>query len=242
MNFVKRLPEENISDGSLREHLKKGKYEDPVVQLGNRYDGDAEGPFMVILKDKREEHSLGNIHPMVIGKKFKQCKLEVANIDRYSDDKILILFNDAIEANNFVETTMKEIDDNWIAYIPNFALQHVGIVRDVPIDFNYEELLEGISDSNIKDNVVDIIRIKVKNTEKDNLDKNINEIVKLVNSDSIKIVFNNKLPDNIKIYCCVRKVLKFIPAIPIANGLGILQLGVKVTSNVVIVVKNMITK
>ena len=90
----------------------------------------------------------------------------MANIDRYSEDKILVLFNEATDANNFVEVIIKNVDVNWLAYIPNFALQHVGIIRDVPIEFNSEDLLEGINDTNIKNNVVDIIRIKVKKTEK----------------------------------------------------------------------------
>ena len=154
MSFGKRIAEGNISDENLREQLKKGKYDDAVPQLGNRYDDDAEGPFMVILKDKTEEHSLGNINPMVIGKKFKQYKLDVANIDRYSEDKILVSFNEAVDANNFVEVIIKSIDVNLLPYIPNFALPRIRIIRDVSIEFNSDDLLEGINDINAKNNVV----------------------------------------------------------------------------------------
>ena len=69
MNIGKRTADGNILDENSRDLLKRGKYDDPAVQLYNRYDDDAEGPLMVIVKDKREEFNLGNIHP-IIGKKF----------------------------------------------------------------------------------------------------------------------------------------------------------------------------
>ena len=105
-----------------QDSLKKGKFDDLSLQLENRYDESADGPFMVLLKDKREGENLGNIHPMVIGKKFKQCGLDVVNIDRYSEDRILALFNEAVEANEFVENTINLINKEWLAYIPDSAI------------------------------------------------------------------------------------------------------------------------
>ena len=212
MSQAKRFAGGSSSDEEFHSQ-KKGKFDDPSSQLGNRYEEDSEGPFMVLLKDKRDGHNLGNIHPMVIGKRFKQCGLDVANINKYSEDRIIVLFNEAFEANEFIDNTIKSIDKDWLAYIPSSANQSIGIVRDVPKEINTVEVLEGISEESIKKNIVEITRIKEKKVVKGLSDGVEGDKENLVESDSIKIVFNTKLPDNVKIFCCVRKVLKFIPAV-----------------------------
>ena len=196
-----------------QDSLKKGNFDDLSLQLENRYDESADGPFMVLLKDKREGENLGNIHPMVIGKKFKQCGLDVVNIDRYSEDRILALFNEAVEANEFVENTINLINKEWLAYIPDFAIQHIGIVRDVPVEITANEILEVVREGSNKNNIIEVVRNKEKKVTTKIIDGFERNIEELVESDSIKIVFNNKLPDSVKIYCCIRKVLKFIPAV-----------------------------
>ena len=213
MSQSKRIAESGLLDEDQQDSPKKGKFDDLSQQLENRYEENAEGPFMVLLNDKREGKNLSNVHPMVIGKRFKQCSLDVVNIDKYSDDRIVVFFNEAVEANVFVDKTIGLVNKDWLAYIPNSAVQYIGIVRDVPVDIDVNDILEGVSEENIKKSIVEVIRNKEKRLIKDSEAEVVTNVEQLVESDSIKIVFNNKLPDSVKIYCCVRNVLKFIPAV-----------------------------
>ena len=193
--------------------LKKGKFIDGYIsQISNRYDALTEGPFMVLIFDSREDHSLGNVHPMVIGKRFRLNKIEAINIDKFSEDRISVLFNSAVEANEFVENTIKKLDPLWLAYIPSSSIQFTGIVRDVPEELDKVEILEGITDERIKEQIVDIIRIKRRNLDIPNVDVN-NPDGNLVDTNSIKIIFNKELPNYLYINCCYRKIYKFIPQV-----------------------------
>ena len=150
---------------------------------------------------------------MVIGKKFRTSGISVVNIDKQSSEKISILFHSAGDANEFVLKGVKDLDTNWAAYIPDSSLQFTGIVRDVPLEFDKEEIIEGVQDSLVKEQIVDIFRIKKRVfIDKDRID-NSQEIRNLEDTDSVKIIFKNKLPNSIYINFCYRKVYKFIPPV-----------------------------
>ena len=183
------------------------------LQFDNRYSAEAEGPFQVLMIDGRIEENLGNIHPMVIGKKFRSVGISALNIEKQSNDKISILFNSAVEANNFVDSNVKLVDNNWIAFIPSSSTQFVGLIRDVPIEFETIDILDGIDNTEIKEQIVDIIRIKRKNRPNQDRESSNQGVDQLVETDSVKILFRNKLPDNIYINFCFRKIYKFIPPV-----------------------------
>ena len=118
----------NSSGDSTQPNLvavKKAKLLDEVNhQFNNRYAEDAEGPFQVVRIDIRSDQNLGNIHPMVVGKKFRVGGISVVNIEKQSEEKISILFNAAKDANDFVLSKVKEIDINWLAFIRDLSLQY----------------------------------------------------------------------------------------------------------------------
>ena len=141
--------------------VKKAKLLDEVNhQFNNRYAEDTEGPFQVVLVDIRSDQNLGHIHPMVVGKKFRVGGISVVNIEKQSEEKISILFNAAKDGNDFVLSKVKEIDINWFAFIPDLSLQYTGIIRDIPLEFDYDDIIVGIQDLEIKEQIVNVIRIK----------------------------------------------------------------------------------
>ena len=207
----------NRSDDSMQGDsgsAKKAKLLGDVnSQFNNRFAEDADGPYQVILVDCRDEFNIGNLHTMVIGKKFRTGGISVVNIDKQPGDKSSILFHSAGEANEFVFKRVKELDNNWAAYIPDSSLQYTGIIRDVPIEFDKDEIIEGVQDSTVKDQIINVFIIKKRVfTNKDKLESNQGN-GNLEDTDSIKIIFKNKLPGSIYINFCYRKVYKFIPPV-----------------------------
>lgn len=135
---------------SVNSSKKKRFLEDVSRLIVNRYDEEAEAPFLVHLIDKREEHNISNIHPMSIGKQLRLNNISLNSIDKLDNDKICLSFNSSSEANEFVSSKVNILNINWLAYVPISATQCIGVVHDIPLDFDDRDIIEGISDSKIK--------------------------------------------------------------------------------------------
>ena len=151
---------------------------------------------------------------MKIGKLLRISNSSAVNIERFSEDRISILFQSGEEANDFVVDKVKLLNENWSAFIPYSALLFSGIIRDIPVEFNNEEILEGIVDEPLKNQIFEISRIKKRVVEREKeIQSQDNNSIKFVDSDSIKITFKNKILNSININFCYRKIFKFIPQV-----------------------------
>ena len=164
--------------------------------------------------DSRDDFNIGNIHPMKIGKLLRVSNISAINIERFSEDRISILFQSGEEANDFVANKVNLLNKDWSAFIPYSALLFSGIIRDIPVEFNNEEILDGIVDEPLKNQIFEISRIKKRVVvgEKETQSQE-NNSVQFEDSDSIKITFKNKIPTSININFCYRKIFKFIPQV-----------------------------
>ena len=65
---------------------------------------------------KRVECKLGNLHWKVVGSKFRKCNINLVSIDFNKEDKVILNFHSPQEANLFVNSKVKDIVANWLAY------------------------------------------------------------------------------------------------------------------------------
>ena len=124
-----------------------------------------------------------------------------------------IVFKLYEQANSFVtDQIVQNIDENWIAYVPDFAIYHIGIIRDVPIQLSGQELFEGLSqrDSTRIKRIIRCYKPKSKSDSKQQNSVRLEARDEWVPANEVKIFCSSNLPNNISIFKVSRKVYKYI--------------------------------
>uniref|UniRef100_T1HW28 Uncharacterized protein n=1 Tax=Rhodnius prolixus TaxID=13249 RepID=T1HW28_RHOPR len=145
----KRPNEENIAYSKSKVHVQEAnsgtlKYKNDYVKnaLKNRYKVGDKGPYIVNLEGNKG--NLGKVHRMAIGKWLLKssmtCKDDILNIEVTGKNRMKIETNSAQAANELLKLEiLKEREIS--AYIPNFRIHCTGVIRDVDIDLEEEEIL-----------------------------------------------------------------------------------------------------
>lgn len=109
--------------------------------LRNRFDKTSAGPFIIQVYDKRELR-LANLSLMSFGSRLKGHNKGITLIFRSGSDRYNIRFDNPWDANDIIDHKIKLVDPNFIAYIPDFALVKIGLVKGVDLDLSEEKILE----------------------------------------------------------------------------------------------------
>jgi len=111
------------------------------AQKKNRYSSSNHPPFIVHIESL--DGNIGNVHPMRLGKALSGRYPSIQNIKRLGKNIIAIRFKFSFDANDLAQS-MNVIPDNWVAYIPNYKIIRVGIVRGVDPSLTVEEIFQGL--------------------------------------------------------------------------------------------------
>ncbi|XP_036146975.1 uncharacterized protein LOC118647013 [Monomorium pharaonis] len=140
-------PSQTMTVGSLVGHRQQSTRSQFVnSQRGNKYSSNSLPPFVVHMEGIPDtpESNLGNLHPMSLGRSLCSKFNHVKEIKRLGRNIIKIIFTSYIEANKLVDTSPGLFKDS-IAYIPNFCIYRVGVVRNVNVELSEQEILDGIT-------------------------------------------------------------------------------------------------
>jgi len=168
-------------------------------QRQNRYSSSNHPPYLVHIETI--DGSIGNIHPMRLGKALSVHFPAILNIKRLGKNIISVNFKFSFDANNLVQST-DILPENWLAYIPNYKIIRTGIVRGVDPLLSNEEIIQGLKWRDRPLEIKSIERLKFRDTRNNN---------ELKNSSTIKIDFvSNLLPEYISIWSVKSKVKPYI--------------------------------
>lgn len=112
-------------------------------QLDNSYSSDAGDSFIVNIYDVRPKENLGNHHKLPLGRAIFKAGFTEAFIVSKSLAYYFIVFNLPREANAFRENVIK-INPHWRGFLLNEQLFKIGIVRNIPPDFENDELMAAL--------------------------------------------------------------------------------------------------
>lgn len=184
------------------------KLDPPSVEtLNNRFDETSAGPFIIQVYDKRGLR-LGNLSLMSFGSRLRGHNKGITLLFRSGSDRFNIRFDNPWDANDMIDNKIKLVDPNFAAYIPDFALVKIGLIRGVDVDLSEEKILEGIEivdDASAK--VIKVQRMSVQ--REDPPGERYRE-----NSSSVKVFFRcNSLPRTVSIWHVTRDVAIFFPTL-----------------------------
>jgi len=145
--------------------------------------------------------SIGNVHPMRLGKALADHFPAIQDIRRLGKNIITVNFKFSFDANNFAQST-DILPENWLAYIPNYKIIRSGIVRGVDPFLSNEEIIQRLKWKDRPLEIKSIERLKFRDVRNNN---------ELKNSSTIKIDFvSNLLPEYISIWSVKSRVKPYI--------------------------------
>ena len=184
---------------------------DKFSTFNGRYTIDSTGPFIVFVEDKRQEEHLGNYHEILFAQRITQINNICIKIAKKDSEKFEIIFKTYEQANSFIDDkVVSSIDENWVAYIPEIALYHIGIVRDIPIQLTGKEIFESL-DTTESSRIHKIVRGYKRKSDPNSSENTIlRDQDEWVRSNEIKIWCDSEVPESISLFKVTRKVYKFI--------------------------------
>lgn len=208
-----KRPRENSGEfSSVRETthsktLKKG--DDAISLISTRsfvqtsYSSADLAPFIVHIRSTDNADS--NLHPLTISKKLSLIAMhDLLRIKKLGRSQLSAEFKTASAANKVIaDSSLPAAKLN--AYIPSYRSLRVGVIKDIPVDMDRDELIRAI-ESPYK--VLDIYRL--------NRRVRIENEVKYVPSKTICVKFAGQvLPKHVALYRLRHEVYPYIPKVKI---------------------------
>lgn len=162
------------------------------VEKVNMYQPTDKGPFIIIMEKE-------NINDIKTGKRLNELNIKnILNIKQTAKNRLKVQTNDSKTANKILKNVTLSNIDKIKSFLPNSIIMTTGVVRNIDLGMNNEEILNNAS-----------CEYKIINVER--MMRWDAEIREPVPSTNIKITFrSNKLPDNLKIYFVSRRVDHYI--------------------------------
>lgn len=163
----------------------------------DKYDVKDSGPYEVFLEG---QESIGKLHPMSIGKllsiNHKEINKNIESISIAGKNRIKVMLRSYLSANQLLNS--KVLHERSIkAYIPQFKLRRIGIIKYVDTSLSEKELLELISP--VFGEIIEVLSVK-RFTKKIDSDK-------YLPTSTIMVTFRGqKLPSQVaicKVACAV---------------------------------------
>lgn len=175
-----------------------------IKAMKNRYRATDKGPFVVNLEGNRG--NLGKVHRMALGKWLIKSssaqKDSIVDISVTGLNRMKITTNTAQAANALLSLdTLKQRE--IVAYIPNFRVQCTGVIRDVDVELEDNEILSELISPFTPINIRRLTRKKY-----------VNEKMLIEKLPICFIDFDSQvLPQHVSLYGARCKVDPYIPSI-----------------------------
>lgn len=156
------------------------------------------GPYRLIAELIDDKEGTIRINKLTLGKllsRTKEYKENVLNMRPMGMKKLLVFVKSMSIANRLQgDKTMKE--NNYKFYVPKSFLSVTGVIAGVPADMTEDEILENMT---CEVPIMSVYRLqRYINGQK-------------VPSNRISVTFRtNKLPAEVKLYCCINRVMPFV--------------------------------
>lgn len=175
----------------------KNTYE---VNKNNRFHVNDIGPFCILIES--ENKNIGRMHPMSLGKLlYEQVNFNrnINNIAPSGINQIRVEFSSYESVNQLLDSNFLK-NNQLRAYIPETILYRKGVIRNVDISLNNEEIMNVI-ESNVRiTEVRRILRTNIVNGER-----------QTSNTETVVLTFRGQtLPQSIVIYGAKCKVNPYI--------------------------------
>lgn len=106
----------------------------------NYYIPSDKGPFVIYIEHKNKEQ----IHAMSIGKLIRDYSFniykDIITIQKIMKYRIKVIIKSYENANCIIRSTIWEAK-NLIAFVPNFSISRPGVVRDIDVALNEEDII-----------------------------------------------------------------------------------------------------
>lgn len=178
-------------------------------QVGNRYTEVSSPPYVVYIFDKDVKKNLGNYHPVMLGERLRELDYDLKTVNSAGSEKFVVQFETWKQANSFVEKGILEINREWLAIIPDSSIYTVGIIHQMPTEYDEERAWKGI-DTRSKRLIKKIECIKRRITPEEEKEEDNSEFE---NTGVIKIFVEGPLPPAIWVNANLKIVDKYIPKI-----------------------------
>lgn len=158
------------------------------------------GPFFVHLVSEDQEDNY--VHDTIIGLSLKKLQVKgVREIKKINRRELKIIFIDRAAANNFLISSVPN-ELNVRAFIPKYVIQKVGIIFDIPTQYN-EQLMDCI-DSDCP--IISVYRCQKRRIIDSKKTKD------WIPANTVKLTFRCQvLPDEISFGYSKGKVKPFVP-------------------------------
>lgn len=128
-----------------------------------RYDAHCVGPYIIYVRKPSNNKDLKNQLPtLTLAKKLYAANIKFSNINNYSYNTWAVDFSSKNLANNaLANPIIKEM--GFSLYVPRFKISRKIVIRQIPLEFNLEELQEMVKMENPKIKIINIFRLKTRN-------------------------------------------------------------------------------
>lgn len=194
VNRKRRLGD--VSDEPLSESLINHPTKEPRIRIArSKYTATDLGPFLVHVSKVEINSGGASIQPVNFGlflKKNEIRDIALGGLKKIGRNRIVIEFKSAAAANGFLNNELLH-KNGYTAIIPAYHITRMGVVRDVPVEWNEEDIKNNIEVPHGCGEVLKARRINRKITT-----DNIHEWKP---TQTVVLTFNGQvLPQ--KVFCC----------------------------------------
>lgn len=146
-----------LDSSNLAKYLKTLDNPAPAVQLNYsrpefenkklKYNIDDRAPFIVhVSKPEPEPRSGTTLHPMEFGRFLFKNNFENVSMDgvkKIGRNRVSVEFKTAADANSFIDSSVL-LEAGFSAAIPSYSVSRMGLVRNVPVQWSMEELVQNL--------------------------------------------------------------------------------------------------
>lgn len=198
------LPSPNTTDNEIdQSHIRTNvapKSNHESLNHINLYNDHHSGPYMVFVESISDNHNLGSLHPMSLGRLFYENKIpNIKQILRKGRNRVQINFTSNKAANNFLLNPLLT-EKHLKAYIPSSCVNRVGVIRGVDRTLSEKDILTYIESS------VPVISVQRMNRRSSH-----DGITEYIPTGTVKVVFECQiLPQHVSIFNVITEVQAFI--------------------------------
>lgn len=214
---MKNHPEGKTTDTTMDvDKAKRSKQEDTNDKLGKqtssfKYSTLDKGPFSVLIRFVDDERKK-NLCLLDIARKLSNLLIRYDNIIPTSKNTWKLIFNEREKANACLLNCHLK-DHQLETFVPSSMRRKKGVIRQIPLDMNNEEILKVLQEENPECQVSSVNRLKKKVKGKDR---------KWCESQAVCVTFDSSvLPRSVKMWSTHIQVTSYIPHVCICYNCGL---------------------
>lgn len=174
----------------------------PKKHINITYNNNDSGPYRIYCELRDNKGGTLKINKFSLGSELRKLdgfKMFITDMKYVGRHKILVFLSSYARANLLMET-INNGNGPYRAYIPLHLVSVTGVVPGIPTELDVEDIK---NDLNCDVPIIDVRRMTRKGENGERIPIN-----------RISVTFRaNELPEKVRFFCCVSKVVPFIPRV-----------------------------